>query len=125
MTRLSATTSATPPLGMRCSDKVQAPEAIMTNVTLQVPDDVQAKLKGDRGDVATALRLRAASSLCQRGELSTSQAARLAERTYTDFLDAAARAKVELFPVNLDELKEEASRGFKLGRAKSVARTFG
>jgi hypothetical protein len=48
--------------------------------------------------------------------LSTSQAARLAGVTYADFLEAAARAKVELFPVKLDELKEEISRGFTLGR---------
>src|SRR5947208_13390309 len=90
----------------------------MATVTLQIPDDVQTKLNGDRGDVGAALQLAAAFSLCQRGELSTSQAARLAGLTYADFLDAAAAAKVELFPVNLDELKEEVSRGFTLGRQR-------
>jgi hypothetical protein len=95
-----------------------AKEATMATITLQIPEDVQSKLNGDRGDVAAALRLAAAFSLCQRGELSTSQAARLAGLTYADFIDAAARAKVELFPVNMDELKEEASRGYTLGRQR-------
>ena len=62
------------------------------------------------------LRLAAAFSLCSRGELSTSLAARLAGMTYADFLEAAARAKIELFPVNLQELSEEIQRGFTLGR---------
>jgi Uncharacterized small protein len=90
----------------------------MATVTLQIPDDIQMKLNGDRGDIGAALRLAAAFSLCQRGQLSTSQAARLAGLTYADFLDAAAQANIELFPVNLDELKEEASRGFTLGRQR-------
>jgi hypothetical protein len=97
----------------------------MATVTLQVPDDVQARLNGDRGDVGAALRLAAAFSLCQRGELSTSQAARLAGLAYADFLDAAARAKVELFPISLDELTEEASRGYTLGRQRVAGHPAG
>src|SRR5437016_9841691 len=90
----------------------------MANVTMEIPDDLETKLGHNTGDVGGTLRLAAAFSLCQRGELSTSQAARLAGLTYADFLDAAAREKVELFPVNLDELKEEASRGYTLGRQR-------
>ena len=93
----------------------------MATVTLQIPDDLQTKLSRDRGDVGRTLRLAAAFSLCSRGELSTSQTARLAELTYADFLEAAAQAKIELFPVNLEELKEEVSRGYTLGRQR-VAR---
>jgi hypothetical protein len=40
----------------------------------------------------------------------------LAGLTYADFLEAAARAKVELFPIDSEELKEEVTRGFTLGR---------
>lgn len=87
----------------------------MTTVTLQIPDDLKDKLNGDRGDIGGTLQLAAAFSLCQRGELSTSQAARLAGLTYSEFLDAAAQAKIELFPVSIDELSEETRRGYTLG----------
>ncbi|MFL5342689.1 MAG: UPF0175 family protein [Gemmataceae bacterium] len=85
----------------------------MATVTLQIADDVLARVGG--GDAGGTLRLAAAFSLCQRGELSTSLAARLAGLTYAEFLQAAARAKVELFPVDSEELTEEIRRGYTLG----------
>jgi hypothetical protein len=88
----------------------------MASVTLDIPDDVLVKLKSGGIEPGKALRLAAAFSLCRRGELSTSQAARLAGLAYVDFLEAAAQAKFELFPVNLEELKEETSIGYTLGR---------
>jgi predicted HTH domain antitoxin len=88
----------------------------MASVTLAIPDDLLERLKNRGGEPGEALRLAAAFSLCSRGELSTSQAARLAGLTYADFLEAAERAKIELFPVDLDELKEEIGRGYTLGR---------
>ena len=88
----------------------------MANVTLDIPGDVLVKLKSGGGEPGEALRLVAAFYLCRRGELSTSQAARLAGLAYADFLDAAAQAKLELFPVNLQELREETSIGYTLGR---------
>jgi predicted HTH domain antitoxin len=90
----------------------------MATVTVEVPDELLAKLKNSGGEVSEALRLAAAFSLCSRGELSTSQAARLAGTTYGSFLEAAARAKVVLFPVDFDELKEEVTHGFTLGRQR-------
>jgi hypothetical protein len=50
--------------------------------------------------------------------LSTSQAARLAGMAYSGFLEAAARAKITLYPVNMEELAEEIRRGFTLGRQR-------
>jgi hypothetical protein len=38
--------------------------------------------------------------------------------TYAAFLEAAARAKIELVPVNVEELREEIGRGFTLGRQR-------
>jgi predicted HTH domain antitoxin len=90
----------------------------MTNVTLNIPDDVAAHLQRNTSDISQELRLSAALALCRRGELSTSLAARLAGMAYTQFLEAAARAKFELFPVNLEEFKEEIQRGFTLGRER-------
>src|SRR6059036_3093442 len=88
----------------------------MAQAILDLPDDVAQKLAAASMPVDRILSLAAAFSLCSRGELSTSQAARLAGLTYADFLEAAARAKVELFPIDFAELKEETRRGYTLGR---------
>jgi predicted HTH domain antitoxin len=90
----------------------------LANVTLDLPDDLVEKLRHAGQDIGRELRVAAAFSLCGRGELSISQAARLAGMTCAEFLEAAARAKVELFPVDLEELKEEIARGFTLGRQR-------
>lgn len=87
----------------------------MATITMQVPDDLLPKLKNSGLDVSEEIRLEAAFSLCSRGALSTSQAARLAGLFYADFLEAAARAKVQLFPVDLDELAEAVNLGHALG----------
>jgi hypothetical protein len=78
------------------------------------------KLKNESGQPAVTLRRVAAFFLGSRGELSKSQAARLAGMTYGEFLEAAARAKVTPFPVDVEELKEEAMRGFTLGRQRVI-----
>ncbi len=88
----------------------------MASLTVEIPDDLLVKLQNAGSEAGEELRLAAAFSLCSRGELSTSQAARLAGLTYADFLEAAARAKVELFPIDFAELKEESRRGYTLGR---------
>jgi predicted HTH domain antitoxin len=88
----------------------------MADVILEIPNDILTKLGSSGQEPARMLRLAAAFNLCRRGVLATSQAARLAGLTYADFLEAAAQAKVELFPVNLEELKEEIDRGYTLGR---------
>jgi hypothetical protein len=89
----------------------------MATVTVEIPDDLLAKLRSGGVEAGNELRLAASFSLCSRGEWSTSQAARLAGLTYADFLAAAARAKVELFPIDFADLKEETRRGYTLGRA--------
>jgi predicted HTH domain antitoxin len=76
---------------------------------MELPDDLLAKLKNGGQDAGEALRLAAAFSLCSRGELSTSQAARLAGMTYAEFLEAAA----------------EATRGFTLGRQRLANNSAG
>ncbi len=88
----------------------------MASVTLEIPDDVLVKLENHNRDVAHDLRVAAAFTLCGAGDLSTSQAARLAGMTYGAFLEAAARAKVMVYPIDIEEFKEEIGRGFTLGR---------
>jgi len=87
----------------------------MATITMQIPDDVQANIENGSHDAGNALRLAAAFSLCQQGLLSTSDAARLAGLSYAEFLEAAAAVRVELFPMEIEEIKEEMSRGITLG----------
>jgi predicted HTH domain antitoxin len=89
---------------------------MMATLTIQIPDDLLAKLPGGPEKTEQELRLAAALHWCRRGELSTSLAARLAGLTYGGFMEEAARRKFELFPVDIEELKEEVNRGFTLGR---------
>jgi hypothetical protein len=62
----------------------------VANVTLDIPDDVLVKLNRGGFEPGKALRLAAAFYLCRGGELSTSQAARLAGLAYADFLVASS-----------------------------------
>ncbi len=88
----------------------------MASVPFEISDDLLAKLRNGPREAGNELQLAASFSLCRMGELSTSQAARLAGLAYADFLDAAAQAKIELFPVNFDDLIEEMRDGYTLGR---------
>ena len=97
----------------------------MATVVLQIPDELQTTLNRSGKDLGESLRLSAAYSLCQRGELSTSQAAKLAGLTYADFLESAAQAQVELFPVDFDELQEAIERGQSLGRERIANHSAG
>jgi hypothetical protein len=90
----------------------------MASVTLKIPADLLGRLETESGGPAVTLRRVAAFFLCSWGELSASQAARLAGMIYGEFLEAAARARVTLFPVHVEELKDEATRGFTLGRQR-------
>ena len=90
----------------------------MTTLVLQIPDDVYTRIDSSGGAVGEGIRLAAAFSLCERGKLSTSLAARLAGLTYVQFLVAAAANKVELFSIDPDDLSEEISLGFTLGRQR-------
>jgi hypothetical protein len=82
----------------------------MASITLDIPDEVLNKLSLAGQDPAQTLRLAAAFSLCSRGELATGLGARLAGLTYADFMEVAARAKVELFPIDIEELKREIAQ---------------
>ena len=53
----------------------------MASVTLQIPEELEKKLDESSRDLGDSLRLWAAFSLCQRGRLSASLAARLAGLT--------------------------------------------
>jgi hypothetical protein len=77
----------------------------MAKITITIPDEILDKLRMNGDDPDRAIRLAAAFSLCRSGRLATSQAPGLAGLTYADFLEAAALARFELFPIDTAELK--------------------
>jgi len=82
----------------------------MVHVTLEIPDDLATRLGLSGEQIGKELRLAAAFSLCGQAQLSSLEAARLAGVSYREFLEAAARARVELFSASLEELKQELAR---------------
>jgi predicted HTH domain antitoxin len=82
----------------------------MATVTFDLPDALLAALPCPRDKADCEIRLAAALHWCSRGEISTGWAARLAGLTYADFLAEAARRKVELFAVDIEELKQALAR---------------
>jgi hypothetical protein len=88
----------------------------MATATLNVPEDLVVQLSSGGRDPARILQLAAAFFLCNRGELTVRRGARLAGLTYQEFLQASVRYKVEIFPIDLEELKEEIEQGFTMGR---------
>jgi predicted HTH domain antitoxin len=82
----------------------------MSTVTLELPDDVLQVLSASGIDITQEVRLALAFNLCNRGELATSLAAQLAGLSYAEFLNAAVKRHVELFPVDIDGLKRELAR---------------
>ena len=99
-------TAPDPTKGSRLKRKVP----VMAIITLDISDELLAALPGAPAEVGREMRLAAALHWCRRGELSTSWAARLAGLTYADFLEEAARRQFELFPLDMDELKQELTR---------------
>ena len=87
----------------------------MARVTMEIPDDLLLKLKNGGCGAGKELR-RSSVFLVQSWRTVHQSGCGLAELTYADFLDAAAQAKVELFPIDLAEFKEEIRRGYTLGR---------
>lgn len=97
----------------------------MANITIEIPDELLRRWQAEGEDPDRILRTAAAMTLCSRGDLSTSQAARLAGMSYGTFVAEAARQKIELYPVDLEEFQEEITRGFTLGRQRLPSHPVG
>lgn len=82
----------------------------MAKVTVEIPDDVVPILPGAPDGVGPEILLAAAIHWCRRGDMTTSQAARLAGLTYAEFLEAAAQRKSDLYDYDPEEIRDELSR---------------
>lgn len=93
----------------------------MTTLTLQIPDDLVTTPGVSPEAIVDELRLVAAIHWYHQGEISQERAAQIAGMDRTDFLDALARARVDAFHVDPDELREELQRGLDSHRERVAA----
>ncbi|MGH9361629.1 MAG: UPF0175 family protein [Thermoanaerobaculia bacterium] len=79
----------------------------MATMTIDLPEKVLSDLKASPEEVEKDVRLAVAIEWFRRGLLSQGRAAELAGVPRADFIDELARRKVEVFQVDLDDLKAE------------------
>ena len=83
----------------------------MTVVQVPFPDDVFASLRKSPVEVARGVRLAAVIDWYRRGLLSQGRAAQVAGLSRGDFLGELAARKIDVFSVDLEELKREVGLG--------------
>lgn len=79
----------------------------MPTVQVNFPDELFASLRKSPGEVEREVRLAAAIDWYRRGLISQGRAAELAGLPRADFLDALAARKIDVFEVDIAELKRE------------------
>jgi predicted HTH domain antitoxin len=82
----------------------------MQTITLEFPEDVFSALRRSPEEFAREMRLAAAIHWYDRGDISQEKAAQIAGMDRTDFLAALAQNRVNVFSVDLQELKQELDR---------------
>jgi len=83
----------------------------MPNVCFDFPVDIFAAVRRSPDEFAREMRLAAAMRWYARGEMSQERAAELAGLSRAAFLRALADEKVDVFVVDMDDLKQELERG--------------
>ncbi len=80
----------------------------MTTITLELPESVFSALRRSPAEFAGELRLAAAIHWYTQGEISQEKAAEIAGLHRVEFLETLARKKIDVFHVDMDEVKREA-----------------
>ena len=83
----------------------------MNTCTMQFPDKVFAATRSDPVQFSRELRIAAAATWYSQGRVSQELAAEIAGLDRADFLMELAGMKMDVFHVDLTELKQELSRG--------------
>lgn len=78
---------------------------------VDLPIEIFSALRRSPEEFVREMRLAAAIHWYGRGEVSQEKAAQIAGLDRTDFLLALARAGVDTFAVDIDELRRELGRG--------------
>ena len=79
----------------------------MTQVTLNIPDDLVSNPPNTPEDFAQRLQLAAAIYWYARGEISQGKAAQLAGMNRKEFLETLAQEKMDVFQVDFEDLAQE------------------
>jgi predicted HTH domain antitoxin len=87
----------------------------MPTVSFELPEAQLRDLGSNPAEAGRKLRLAAAFHLCGRGQISTGKAARLAGLGYAEFLEEAARQKVDLYHYDIAEINDEIARRLPSG----------
>ncbi len=83
----------------------------MATVSVEFPDHLYAALRRSPEEVGREIRLAAAIDWYRRGLISQERAAELAGLSRASFLDELSARKIDVFPVDLHELKREIHGG--------------
>jgi len=79
----------------------------MATLTIDLPEGVLTALHQSQSETERDVRLAIAIEWYRRGALSQGRAAEIAGLTRADFLDELAARKIDVFQVDLDELRRE------------------
>jgi predicted HTH domain antitoxin len=79
----------------------------MTSVTIELPDELPGSLHRSRTELEKDIKLAAAIDWYRQGLISQGRAAEVAGVSRAAFLDALAARKIDVFHVDVDELKRE------------------
>lgn len=80
----------------------------MATMTIELPEKLLSDLKRSPEEVERDVRLAAAIEWYRRGLVSQGRAAELAALPRASFIDELARRKIDVFSVDLDELRAES-----------------
>lgn len=84
---------------------------IMTTLAIDFPEEVFSSLKYTPNEFIKQMRLASAIYWYSKGKISQEKAAMIAEMDRVDFLDALAKEGVEVFSVDMNQLKQEVENG--------------
>ncbi len=82
-------------------------ELIMATIQIEVPDDAFSALRQSPREFAREMRFAAAVFWYQKGIISQEKAAAIAGLDRTDFLFALTAEKINVFTVDMDDLRQE------------------
>lgn len=82
----------------------------MTQITVDIPDNLYRLLRKSPDEIAREMRLNSAIRWYQLGLISQEKAAELAGTSRWAYLEVLAAQKVDVFRVDVDSLKREFER---------------